>query len=70
VPLTLKYRGPNRIPCRAAFRKGEELGYFHHGSTLVVVAANGFQLCDRVRPGELIRMGEPLLRRCEYAART
>ncbi|MGH9163173.1 MAG: archaetidylserine decarboxylase, partial [Vicinamibacteraceae bacterium] len=29
--LHLQYRGPNRIPCRASFKKGDELGYFHHG---------------------------------------
>jgi phosphatidylserine decarboxylase len=62
VPLNLKYRGPNRIACRAVFRKGEELGYFHHGSTIVVVAPPGLGLCENVREGELIRMGAPLLR--------
>lgn len=62
VPLTLKYRGPNDIPCRASFRKGDELGHFHHGSTIIVVAPAGFDLSANVREGERIRMGQPLLR--------
>jgi len=62
VPLNLRYRGPNRIPCRATFRKGDELGYFHHGSTIVVIVPAGFEICETVREGESIRMGEPLLR--------
>jgi phosphatidylserine decarboxylase len=62
VPLNVKYRGPNRIPCRARFEKGDELGYFHHGSTIIVIGTGGLEPCERVRSGELVRMGEPLLR--------
>jgi phosphatidylserine decarboxylase len=60
MPLTLAYKGPNRIPCRAAFRKGDELGYFRHGSTIIVFGTGGLEPC--VRPGAMIRMGQPLLR--------
>jgi Phosphatidylserine decarboxylase len=62
VPLNLKYQGPNRIRCHATFGQGDELGYFHHGSTIIVVVPAGFELCDTVREGALIRMGEPLMR--------
>jgi phosphatidylserine decarboxylase len=62
VPLTVTFDGRHRFYSRAAFRKGDELGYFHHGSTIVVVAPAGFELCANVREGESIRMGEPLLR--------
>jgi len=62
VPLSLRYRGPNHIPCCATFRKGDELGYFHHGSTIIVIVPAGFEICANVREGESIRMGEPLLR--------
>ena len=61
VRLHLRYRGPNVIPCDAAFGKGEEMGWFEHGSTIIVFAPAGFSLCDNVRPGSLIRMGQPLL---------
>jgi phosphatidylserine decarboxylase len=32
VLLHLKYRGPNLIPCNASMRRGEEMGWFEHGS--------------------------------------
>src|SRR5262249_8212319 len=54
------------FPRVAHYRKGDELGYFHHGSTIIVVTTDGLDLCDTVRPGAIVRMGEPLLRRrCE-----
>ena len=62
APLNLQYRGPNRIACRASFRKGDEMGYFRHGSTIVVLATPGLGLTANVREGQRIRMGEPLLR--------
>jgi phosphatidylserine decarboxylase len=61
-PLTLAYKGPNRIPCRAAFHKGDEMGYFRHGSTIIVFATGGLVPCERLRPDAVVRMGEPLLR--------
>ncbi|MPZ19633.1 MAG: phosphatidylserine decarboxylase [Luteitalea sp.] len=63
VRLDVKYGGPNRIPCRASFEKGEELGYFHHGSTIIVLASGDVTICDHIREGGSIRMGQPLLRR-------
>jgi phosphatidylserine decarboxylase len=60
--LNLKYRGPNVIACQAKFRKGEEIGYFEHGSTIIVFAPNGFALCDAIRDGTVVRVGEPLMR--------
>ena len=62
VVLNLKHRGPNDIPCDAAFRKGDELGWFQHGSTAIVFAPEGFTLCDGIRDGARIRVGEPLMR--------
>jgi len=60
--LNRDYRGRNVIACDAAVRKGEELGWFQHGSTIVVFAPAGFTLCDNVRDGATIRMGQPLMR--------
>ena len=62
VLLHLKYRGPNVIACSAAFRKGEEMGWFQHGSTIIVFAPHGFVTCANVREGERIRMGQALMR--------
>ena len=60
--LNLRYRGRNVIGCDAAFGKGDELGWFEHGSTIIVFAADGFTLCEGVREGAMIRVGEPLMR--------
>jgi phosphatidylserine decarboxylase len=62
VLLHLRYRGPNVIPCDATFRKGEEMGWFQHGSTIIVFAPEGFALAAPVREGERIRVGQPLFR--------
>ena len=62
VLLNLKHRGPNVIPCEASFEKSQEMGWFEHGSTIIVLAPNGFSLCDNAREGSIIRMGQPLMR--------
>ena len=59
--LSLRYRGPNRIPCAVAVRKGEELGYFEHGSTIVVLATPKFRLHPDLAEGATIALGKPLL---------
>jgi phosphatidylserine decarboxylase len=62
VVMNMNYRGPAEIDCGAAFRKGDELGWFEHGSTIIVFAPPGFQLCSGVREGTPIRMGRALMR--------
>lgn len=61
VLLHLRYRGPNEIPCRARFAKGQEMGWFQHGSTILVFAPPGFSLCPGIAVGERLRMGQPLM---------
>jgi phosphatidylserine decarboxylase len=60
VLLHLKYRGPNVIACNASLRKGQEMGWFQHGSTIIVFAPEGLSFCDGVRDGSVIHMGQPL----------
>ena len=62
VLLNANHRGAKVIPCDVSFRKGEEMGWFQHGSTIIVFAPESFSLCDNVREGDTIRMGQPLLR--------
>jgi phosphatidylserine decarboxylase len=62
VVLSLKHRGANVIACDASFSKGQELGWFQHGSTIIVFAPDGFSLHESVREGSTIRVGEPLMR--------
>ncbi len=62
VLLHLKYRGPSRFDCIAPARKGQELGWFEHGSTIIVLAPTGFALCAGVQPGARVQMGNALMR--------
>jgi phosphatidylserine decarboxylase len=45
-----------------AFAKGEEMGWFEHGSTIIVLAPEGFAFADGIADGSTIRMGAPLMR--------
>jgi phosphatidylserine decarboxylase len=55
-------RGPHRrdYPCKAAHRKGEEMGWFEHGSTIIMFLPDDVRLCDGVTEGQTIRAGERL----------
>lgn len=58
----LKSEGGGTVSCNAEFRKGDELGWFEHGSTIIVFAPGGFSLCDNIQNGAMIRCGQKLLR--------
>jgi phosphatidylserine decarboxylase len=62
VQLHLRYRGPNLIPCDVAMSKGEEMGWFEHGSTIIVFAPRGVRLSATLREGDRLRMGQALMR--------
>jgi len=61
VLLHLRYRGPNNIPCDATLGKGEEMGWFEHGSTMIVFAPPGVAPAAGLGHGSVIRVGQPLL---------
>lgn len=61
--LDLRYGGPTHIDCDASYRKGEELGYFQNGSTVIVFASGPLEFSPGVAEGATIRVGQPLLRR-------
>jgi phosphatidylserine decarboxylase len=58
----LRQSGRHPIPCSAAYRKGDEMGWFEHGSTIVVLAPGTMSLAEDVHTGTAIRQGQPLLR--------
>lgn len=60
--LDMHYRGPNIISCPAQYRKGEEMGYFQHGSTIIVFATADFALSENLHEGDRIAMGQALLK--------
>ena len=63
VLLNLRYQGPNEMPCDAAYVKGQEMGWFEHGSTILVFVPPGYDLAMGIEPGQEIRMGQALLRK-------
>jgi phosphatidylserine decarboxylase len=62
VERRLRQSGPAGITCVATFGKGAEIGWFEHGSTIIVFAPDGFSFCENVSEGARIRVGEPLMR--------
>ena len=63
VTLNAQSRGPSVFPCDATVRKGDELGWFEHGSTIIVLAPENFEFAANVADGARIRAGEALLRK-------
>src|SRR5579859_5132138 len=62
MPLDLVYRGPNVMPCAADYSKGDEMGWFEHGSTIVMLVPGSWSFAEGVELGKIIRMGQPLFR--------
>jgi phosphatidylserine decarboxylase len=62
VLMHLRWRGPNEMPCDAPHAKGQEMGWFQHGSTIIVFAPPGFELCPGIAEGSRLRVGMPLMR--------
>ena len=62
VLLHVKYRGPNVIPCSAALLRGEEMGWFEHGSTIIMFAPPGAELAPGIEEGTRVAMGQAIMR--------
>ena len=67
VLLNLRYRGPNEIACNAHYAKGQEMGWFEHGSTILMFVPRGYEWADGVTTGTRIRMGQALMNRCSQS---
>ena len=61
--LNAQTRGPTEFPCDVNVHKGDEMGWFEHGSTIIVLTPDRFEFCDGVREGARIKAGQPLLRK-------
>lgn len=57
---SIRTGGPRMIPVQAQMRKGEEMGYFEHGSTIVMLMPPGFRFADGIETGARIRAGRSL----------
>ena len=60
--IDVRHGGPRTTRLSVPLTKGEEMGWFQHGSTIIVFAPAGFTLAENVRQGHVIRVGEPLMR--------
>ena len=60
--LNARTTGTLQFPCDVGVHKGEELGWFEHGSTIILLAPGHFEFCDNVAEGTRIKAGQPLLR--------
>lgn len=60
VVLDPDYAGPTTLAWNRTIAKGDELGHFRHGSTILVFATGGFEFAPTVREGTVLRMGQPL----------
>lgn len=58
----LRRHGQRTIPLDIPLTKGEEMGWFQHGSTIIVIAPEGFSLSEGLHEGSRIRVGQPLMR--------
>ena len=63
VLLNLRYKGPNEIPCDVHYSKGQEMGWFEHGSTILLFVPPGFEWVHGVGTGQPIRMGQALMKK-------
>jgi len=68
--LDLRYKGPNHLKCQADLKKGDEMGYFQHGSTIIVFANSKFSIDSNIHEGDTIRMGQALLHMQEETSKS
>lgn len=61
VLLHLRWKGPHEIPCETVVHRGEELGWFEHGSTIILFAPAGFTLHPSIELGTRVRMGQAMV---------
>jgi len=62
VLLRVRHRGANEFALSAHVERGQEMGWFQHGSTIIVFVPPGFTLAEGIEPGRQLRMGQALLR--------
>ena len=54
-------RGQQVVSCDSAFVKGQELGWFQHGSTILIFTPPSFDFVDGIQEGKRLRMGQALM---------
>lgn len=54
------YSGPLSIALKQNYERGQEMGYFEHGSTIILFAPPGSQV-DNIAVGQRVNMGQRLI---------
>lgn len=62
-PMGQLHKNSAVIECDTELSRGQEVGYFENGSTIIALVPDDFEINHTVREGSVIRMGEPLFRR-------
>jgi phosphatidylserine decarboxylase len=62
TPGLLREGGPRTVRCDTGLRKGDEMGWFEHGSTIVLFAPSGLALDEHLHEGGQVRAGQALMR--------
>ncbi len=60
--LDLEYGGPTSITLNRSYKKGNEMGYFQHGSTILMFTPDTFCFDSMLKQGASIKYGQPLIR--------
>ena len=65
IPDTLNTRfvGCRDYECEQSYAKGDEMGWFHHGSTLILLVPSDYERMTDWQEGDRIQMGRALFRR-------
>jgi len=53
--------------CDEVLAKGAEMGWFEHGSTIIVLAPTGLVVAPALQEGDHLRVGQRLLRVADMA---
>lgn len=56
------YPGPTQLDLNRNYQRGEEMGYFEHGSTIILFAPKGIKP-HNLAEGQRVNMGEVILKR-------
>jgi phosphatidylserine decarboxylase len=59
--LDMNFKGPSTLRCDASYQKGDQMGYFQHGSTIVMLCSENYRFNTFLKEGSTIRVGEALM---------
>jgi phosphatidylserine decarboxylase len=55
-----RYKGAETFACNLNFDKGQELGWFEHGSTILVFVPKGFSFAKGIEEGTHLQVGKAI----------